>query len=234
MALVWAAFTSALGQWGDARFRRVVLLGVGLTLALLVAVTVLVLWAVATLVPDHVTLPFGWEVWGIDTALSIGSVLLMLVLSVFLMVPVASAFSGIFLDDVVDAVEARHYPALKPGRRLSLAEGMITSVNFIGVMLIANLGALLLWPFAGPFIPLLFWAVNGWLLGQEYFTLVALRRMDKRQARILRKANRGTVWLAGMLMAAPLTLPLVNLLIPVFGAATFTHLFHRLAERRAA
>jgi uncharacterized protein involved in cysteine biosynthesis len=232
MGLVWAAFSRALGQWSDPRFRRVVLLGVGLTLALLVAVTLLVLWGVSAVTPDHVTLPFGLEVWGVDTALSIGSVLLMLVLSVFLMVPVASAFSGIFLDDVVDAVEARHYPALPPGRRLSLAEGMITSVNFIGVMLIANLGALILWPFAGPFIPLLFWAVNGWLLGQEYFTLVALRRMDRRQARQMRRANRGTVWLAGMLMAAPLTVPVVNLLIPVFGAATFTHLYQMLANRR--
>ena len=29
-------------------------------------------------------------------------------------------------------------------------------------------------------------------------------------------------------MAAPLSIPLVNLLMPVLGAATFTHLFHRL------
>ena len=38
-------------------------------------------------------------------------------------------------------------------------------------------------------------------------------------------------WLAGTLMAAPLSIPLVNLLVPVLGVATFTHLFHRLAER---
>jgi len=36
------------------------------------------------------------------------------------------------------------------------------------------------------------------------------------------------IWIAGTLMAAPLSIPLVNLLIPLLGAATFTHMFHRL------
>ena len=98
-------------------------------------------------------------------------------------------------------------------------------------MVVVNLAALLILPFAGPFIPLIFWAVNGWLLGQEYFTLVAARRMPKAEAKRLRRLHRGTIWLAGALMAAPLTVPVVNLLIPVFGAATFTHLFHALRQR---
>ena len=98
--------------------------------------------------------------------------------------------------------------------------------NWLGVA--AGVGALLVWPFAGPFIPLVFWAVNGWLLGQEYFTLVAQRRMSRIEAKRLRRVHRGTIWLAGILMAAPLSVPVLNLLIPVFGVATFTHLFHRL------
>jgi len=50
----------------------------------------------------------------------------------------------------------------------------------------------------------------------------------------LRRANSGTVWLAGALMAAPLSLPLVNLFVPVLGVATFTHIFHRLIGSRSA
>ena len=38
----------------------------------------------------------------------------------------------------------------------------------------------------------------------------------------------GTVWLAGVLMAAPLSFPLISLVVPVLGAATFTHLFQRV------
>lgn len=232
MGLILSCFTAALGQWSDPRFRRVVLLGVALTLALLAALYALMLGAVQWLVPETTDLPLLGPVGGLDTLLSIGSLVLMMLASVFLMVPVASAFSGMFLESVADAVEDRHYPALPPARPQGLADGLIGAVNFFGVALVANLLALLLWPFAGPLVPVLFWSLNGYLLGREFFTLVAQRRMGRDQAKALWRANRATVWGAGILMAAPLSLPLVNLLIPVFGVATFTHLVHRLQTAR--
>jgi uncharacterized protein involved in cysteine biosynthesis len=70
--------------------------------------------------------------------------------------------------------------------------------------------------------------VNGWLLGREYFLLAALRHLEPDAARALMRDNIGQVWLAGTLMAAPLSLPLISLFVPVLGAATFTHLFQRL------
>ena len=75
---------------------------------------------------------------------------------------------------------------------------------------------------------MLFWGLNGFLLGREYFTLVAMRRLGPAGAKALRSRHAGRVWLAGTLMAIPLSIPLVNLLVPVLGAASFTHLFHRL------
>ncbi len=42
--------------------------------------------------------------------------------------------------------------------------------------------------------------------------------------------RRPLIMLAGALMAIPLTIPLVGLFIPILGAATFTHLYHRLAR----
>lgn len=231
MTLILSCFLRALGQWTDPRFRRVVLLGVALTLALLVAAYALFVALIQWLVPETTDLPLLGPVGGLDTLLSIGSFFLMLLASVFLMVPVASAFTGIFLEDVVDAVEDRHYPTLPDGRRQGLAEGLIASVNFFGIVLVANLIALFLWPFAGPLVPVLFWSVNGYLLGREYFTLVAMRRMDKPAARALWRANRGRIWLAGVLMAAPLSVPILNLIIPVLGVATFAHLFQALSRK---
>jgi CysZ protein len=154
---------------------------------------------------------------------------LMIGLSVFLMVPVASAFTGLFLEDVVDAVEDRHYPGLPPASAPGWAEALLQSVNFLGLVIAVNAAALLVYPFVGPAIPLVFWAVNGFLLGREYFTMVAQRRMPKAEVVRLRRRNRGRLWLAGTLMAAPLSVPVLNLLVPVLGVATFTHLFHRLA-----
>ncbi|NHX27910.1 hypothetical protein HA397_28620, partial [Escherichia coli] len=87
--------------------------------------------------------------------------------------------------------------------------------------------------FIGPLAPVLFWLVNGYLLGREYFPMVAMRRMGRIEAPQFRRKNRGQVWLAGTLMAIPLSVPLINLLIPILGAATFTHLFHRLAKSSA-
>ena len=106
-------------------------------------------------------------------------------------------------------------------------------MNFFGVLIVVNTVALLLYAFVGPFAPLMFWAVNGYLLGREYFQTVAARRMTRAEAKALRKAHRGKIWLAGTLMAAPLSLPFVNLVIPVLGVATFTHLFHRIGAEGA-
>ena len=78
------------------------------------------------------------------------------------------------------------------------------------------------------FAPLIFWGLNGFLLGREYFQLVALRRLGREGAEQMRQEHGFQIWMAGALMAIPLTIPLLNLLIPVLGAATFTHLFHRL------
>ncbi|MGL6208946.1 MAG: EI24 domain-containing protein [Paracoccaceae bacterium] len=224
-------FFRALGQMTDSRFVGVVGWAVLVTIALLAAVTALFLGAINWFVPDSFVLPWVGEVGGIDLALSWAFVLGMLVLSVFLMVPVASACTGMFLESVVDAVEDRHYQALPPITPLPLWDVIIDSLNFAGVVIAVNLVALIGYIFAGPFAPLLFWAVNGYLLGREYFTLVAQRRLGRDRAKALRRRHSGTVWAAGVLMAVPLSLPLVNLLIPVLGVATFTHLAHRLMAR---
>jgi CysZ protein len=226
--MIWASFTAALGQMGDPRFLKVTALGVALTIALLVGVYAAALWLLEWLAPDTITIPFVGPIGGIDTLIGIGSILLMLGLSVFLMVPVASAFSGLFLDTVAGAVEDRHYPGLPPATPLPLADTIIGSLNFFGLVVFINILALIGYIFAGPLAPIIFWVLNGYLLGREYFSLAAERRLPKSQARALRKANGGKVWLAGILMAAPLSIPIINLFIPVLGAATFTHLFHRM------
>lgn len=231
--MILTAFFRALGQLGDRRFRRVVLIGMLLALALLVAVYAGFLQLMWWMTPDQVEIPFVGPVTGVDTLLGWASLLVMLGLSVFLMVPVAAAFSGLFLEDVADAVEDRHYPHLPPATPLTLGEGLRQSVNFLGLVLAVNAVALFLYPMVGPAVPLLFWVVNGFLLGREYFTLVALRRLPPGDAAALRRRNWLRIWIAGTLMAAPLSIPVLGLVIPVLGVATFTHLFHRMSAAEA-
>lgn len=226
--MILSDFLKALRQLPDPRFRRVLMLGLALTIALLVAIYALFLGAIQMLTPETIEIPLVGPVGGLDTLLSWGSVLFMIGLSIFLMVPVASMFTGFFLEDVAAAVEAEHYPHLPPAPRISLYESVKDSVNFFAVLIAVNALALVLAIFAGPLVPVVFWVVNGFLLGREYFTLAAMRRLGRQGARTLRARHPVQIWVAGILMAVPLSVPLVNLFIPLLGAATFTHLFHRL------
>jgi CysZ protein len=230
--MIAGAISRAIAQLPDPRFRRVLLLGVGLTVALLFAVTVVFVTVVGWLVPETVTLPWIGEITWINNALSWAVVPVMLVFSVFLMVPVASAFTGIFLDDVADAVEAKHYAHLDPAPSVSFAVALRDSAGFLGVIVAANLAALVLYVLFAPLAPVIFLALNGYLLGREYFQLVAMRRLGRAGAKAARRRNAGTIWLMGAIMALPLAVPVVNLLVPVLGAAAFTHLFHRLEGRQ--
>jgi CysZ protein len=235
--LILAAFSKALSQIGDRRFRRVLLLGVGLTVALLLAIYAPFLGLLNWIVGPEATLPFFGKVTWLDNLLGWGSFFAMLAASTFLMVPVASAISSLFLDQVAQAVEDKHYSALPAATNIGLIEALRDTLSFLGVLIVANLlalvvyGVFLLTAVLAPLAPLVFWLLNGYLLGREYFQLAAMRRIGRKNAKALRKRHAFTIWVAGTLMAIPLSIPLVSLIIPILGAATFTHLFHGLKNR---
>ena len=218
----------AIGQVGDNRFLSVLARGVGLTIALLFAFTVAFAYTIGALVPDSFALPWIGEITWIDNVASLAVIPVMIGASVFLMVPVASAFTGFFLDDVAEAVEAKHYPGQPPVARVPLSEGLFESAKFLGVLIGVNLIAFIFYILFAPLAPLIFWSVNGLLLGREYASLVAARRLGSKGARAYRSRNFIGIWMLGTLMAIPLTIPIMNLFVPILGVAAFTHQFHRL------
>ena len=231
--MILASFFAALGQMGDPRFRRVLGLGIVLTIVLLVAMLTAFLWLINSLAGGSAFVDILGEVRWLNDLISWGSFFLISFLSIFLMVPVASAITSMFLDEVAQAVEDKHYPQLPKVAAVPFGDALKDTINFLGVLIGANILALILYAifsFAAPFI---FWALNGFLLGREYFTLAAMRRIGRDQAKILRKQHTGTIWIAGILMAMPLSVPLLNLFIPILGAAAFTHLYHRISASRA-
>lgn len=228
--VILSSFFAALGQIGDARFRRVLLLGFALTIALLIGATSGFVWLIGALTADSVTVPWLGEITWLDDIISWGSFFLFFVLSIFLMMPVASAITSMFLDEVAAAVEDRHYPHLPAAPKVPFSDALVDTVNFLGVLIGANILALILYILMPPAAIFIFWGLNGFLLGREYFTLAAMRRLGRARAKELRRAHTGTIWMAGTLMAIPLSIPLVNLLIPIIGAATFTHLYHNITK----
>ena len=179
----------ALGQLGDPRFRRVLMRALGLTIAALALVFWAVMLGVGWLLPETVTLPWIGEIGFLDSLVSWAAVGLMVVLSVVLMVPAAAAVVGFFLDDIAAAVEARHYPALPPVTGLGLGQQAADALGFLGLVVVANLVALAIYLMVPPLAPFIFWAVNGFLLGREYFGLVAMRRLGREGAAALRRRH---------------------------------------------
>lgn len=229
--MILSCFFAALNQMTDPRFRGVLLTGIALTLGLLIGASWLFVWVMSGLVGDSVNLPWIGQITWLDTAVGWGSGLLVAVLSIFLMVPVASAITSMFLDTVAQAVEDKHYPRLGKAQAVPLMDQIRDTLSFLGVLIVANLMALVLYLILAPAAPLIFWGLNGFLLGREYFTLAAIRRVGRKEAKALRSRYMFKIWTAGTLMAIPLSIPLLNLVIPIIGAATFTHLFHRLAPQ---
>ncbi|HIC29274.1 MAG TPA: hypothetical protein EYO85_07535 [Rhodospirillales bacterium] len=103
-------------------------------------------------------------------------------------------------------------------------KAVLVTLGYLGVLIVLNL-FLLVFLLIPPLFPFVFYTVNGYLLGREYFELVALRRIGPEEARRLRKAHRGKLFLTGVIMALLLTLPVVNLLAPVVITAAMVHLF---------
>lgn len=141
-----------------------------------------------------------------------------------------------YADDVVAAVEARHYPeAAIAARQLSWKEQGAIGLRASLRALVANLVALpfalaLLFTGIGP--ALLFWLVNALLLGRELQDMVWLRH--RRTGSDPAPIGRGERFLLGGAITALLTVPVVNFLAPVLGAAAATHLIHQRRNMRHA
>ena len=226
--MILSDFLKSVAQFDDPKFRRVLWRGMGLTIALLIAACLLVNFGINQLLSSAwAANMIGDQSW-LGALINIGGVLFTIALSIWLMVPVTSAIIALFLDEVAQAVEARHYPHLPKQTATKLQDQILVGIRFLGILLLANIGALILSMIVPLLAPFVFWATNGYLMGREYFQMAAMRRMPRAQAQELYQRHQGSIWTAGILMAIPMSIPLVGLFIPILGAATFTHQFERL------
>ncbi|MEQ9518158.1 MAG: sulfate transporter family protein [Parvibaculum sp.] len=175
--------------------------------------------------------PVGAE-WGfpfIDTVIDWLSGAIVIVVMVLLLMPVSALFAGLFLEEVAGAVETRHYPEETAGRDQPFVQGLWIALKFTALLIVLNLIALPLY-----FIPIVnivtYWGLNGYLLGREYFELVALRHRRPNDARTLRRQKSFSVFFAGVGVAALASIPVLNLLTPFFATAMMVHLHKRFSE----
>jgi len=227
------AARAAASQLFSPEFRSVFVKTLGLTLLALVA-----LWfGIESLL--------GWLAWPWLEALLpglpswagwLGAIIAGIVLAIgmaLLVAPVTAIIAGLFLDDVAAVVERTDYSNDPPGRPLPALRSLVLAIKFFGVVILGNIIALLLLLVPGINIAA-FFIVNGYLLGREFFEFAAMRFRSEADAKALRRKYAGTVFLAGLVIAVFLAVPLLNLLTPLFAAAMMVHLHKAVSAREPA
>lgn len=174
----------------------------------------------------------AWVGAGGEGALAAAATLLVLAPAWWLLFrAIAVAVIGVFADDVVAAVERRHYPQAHAAARdvplgRSLAMGLASAARTIAVnLLLSPLYLLLL--VTGVGTALLFFLVNAWLLGRDLGDMVAARHLPAKALPAWRRGTGVRRFGVGAVGTALFLVPFLNLAAPVLGAAMATHAFHR-------
>jgi uncharacterized protein involved in cysteine biosynthesis len=229
------AAVKALSQMFSAPLRAVLLKSVALAIALIIVIGFgldrLLVWLLGSgmgTVENHVGtyahVPLEVFAWVLSVATAFGIVLG----GVFLMPAVTAFVASFFVDRIAEEVERVHYPADPPGHALPLWRAVIEGTRTALLAIVVYLIALPLLLFAG-LGAVIFFIATAWLLGREYFELAAMRFHPPAEAKALRKQNGMTVFVAGLFIAAFVSIPILNLATPLFGMAFMVHMHKRIA-----
>jgi CysZ protein len=229
------AAIKALHQMFTPPFRSILVRATGLAIGLLVVIMIVVYrisaWLTgsgAAWVEVHIGPVIHWPVNVLSWLLAIAIGLGLIVGAVFLMPAVTSLVASFFCDQIAERVEREHYPLDPPGVAVALPRAILEGLRTALLALIVYLAAVpfLLVAGAGAVI---FFLATAYLLGRGYFELAAMRFRSVAAAKDLRRANRASVFIAGMFIAAFVSIPIVNLATPLFGMAFMVHVHKRLA-----
>lgn len=228
--MILDAARAAASRLFSPEFRSVFLKTLGLTLLALVA-----LWFGIESLLEWLAWPWlqafvpGLPSWAGWLSGIIAGILLAMGMAL-LVAPVTAIVAGLFLDDIAEVVERTDYPGDPPGRAVPVLQSLALAIKFFGVVILGNIVALLLLLVPGINLAA-FFIVNGYLLGREFFEFAAMRFRPEAEAKALRRKYAGTVFLAGLLIAVFLAVPLLNLLTPLFAAAMMVRLHKAVSAR---
>jgi CysZ protein len=229
----------ALTQMLSPPLRTILWKSVGLALALIVIVALaldrLIIWLVETASSSLETglgppayLPASILAWLLSIAAALG----IIVGSVLLMPAVTAFVASFFADQIAAEVERVHYPTDPPGVALPVWRAILQGgkTALLAALVYVCAAPLLLLAGAGA---VLFFLATAWLLGREYFELAAMRFRTADEARAMRRRNAATVYGGGLLIAAFVSIPFVNLATPLFAMALMVHVHKRLGGSKS-
>ena len=224
------AVIKALCQILSPPFRAVLLKAMGLALVLIVLAGIgihrLLTWLAAlgenwaeSVLGATAHAPLVVLTWFFSVAAGLGIVLG----SVFLMPAVTALVGSLFVDDIALEVERRYYPDEPVGTPLPLVRAILEGAKTAFLAVIIYLIAVPSLLIAGVGV-IIFFIATAYLLGREYFELAAMRYRSRAHAKALRKRHQGEVFIAGMFIAAFVSIPVVSLATPLFAMALMVHM----------
>jgi CysZ protein len=165
-----------------------------------------------------------WLGWILSIVVALGPIASLTLLAP----PTASVVASFYLDNIADAVEREIDPLGPRGRPLPLPASLSVGLRFAALSLLVNLAEPALTLFTGVGFVASF-VLNGYLLGGEYFELAAMRYLLFPPTAELRRERSFDVFVAGMIVAGFVAVPLLNLFTPLFATAFMTRIMKRLA-----
>lgn len=225
-ARVGTGFALGLADLFTPALLSILLTTVLLNLALLLALWFGLGWALA----ETTFFSTGWLEWIADLASGFGVVVLTLILFPVL----ATMILSMFLDSAAGRVARRRYPWLGEGRGQPFGEMLAETFRFLLVVVALNLLALPVYLLVPALNLALFYLLNGYLFGREYFEMVAVRWLPGPEARRLRKRHGLAVFAAGILITLGMSIPFLNLIVPLWAVAMMVHVYAGLHPRGEA
>jgi CysZ protein len=204
----------------------IIVIGIGLNRVLVWLAGVAQGWAEQTL-GFTTNMPVSALAWLLSFAAAVG----IIVGSVLLMPAVTALVASLFVDEIGAAVERNHYPDEPVGKDLPLLRAVYEGTKTALLAIMIYLVALPFWLLAGAGA-VIFFLCTAFLLGREYFLLAAMRFESPAEAKQLRRMHQGTLFIAGLFIAAFVSIPIVNLATPLFGMAFMVHMHKRLVGAR--
>jgi CysZ protein len=232
------AAVKALAQMGSPPFRALLIKSVALAIVLLVVLGIGMdrglVWLIergGAWIETHAGSGAHTAVSILEWIVAIAAGLGVVAGIVFLMPAVTALVASFFVDAIAEEVERVHYPEDAVGSAVPIGTAILEGIK--GALL-----AILIYLCAVPFLLVaglgfvMFFLATAYVQGRIYFELAAMRFHPVPEAKWLRKHHATTVFVAGLLIAAFLSIPIVNLATPLFATALMVHVHKQIVRRR--
>lgn len=164
----------------------------------------------------------GWLESVADIVASFGAIIVGVIITPALMPLIASFFEDPILNALEKENQKEHPSDQTPTRDGTFAGDIAEDIRFMFVVIILNVLCLPLYLIPGINLGV-YYLLNGYLLGREFFTNVEAKYTSKKQARQIYKANKAKFFGNGIVLAFMATLPIINWFLPVFALTLMFH-----------